>query len=90
MKLYLVTGLAVIGLAALSGCSGHQSAPEPTPGNIINGTRTQVIQMPPGFRNVAFTCYGTTGVYVASRGIGTETAVSSGLAVVAADPKCRG
>lgn len=88
---------ALIGavLVALSGCSAvQQDAPEPTPENIINGTRTQVIQMPEGFRNIAFTCYGTTGLYVTSRGWikgSTDknlTPLPSDVAAVPSDPKC--
>lgn len=64
-----VAALAAAGVLVLSGCSAvQQDAPEPTPDNIINGTATQVIQMPDGFRNLAFTCHGTVGLYVTSRG----------------------
>jgi len=67
VKLLAVASIAMI---LVSGCATevHQDAPEPTPSDIINGTNTQVIQMPEGFRNVAFTCHGTVGIYVTSRG----------------------
>ena len=69
MKKISVIAIALSAVVVMSGCSSvQQSAPEPTPDDIINGTNTQVIQMPEGFRNVAFTCHGTTGVYVTSRG----------------------
>lgn len=78
----------------LTACSSmKEDAPEPTPDNIVNGTHTQVIRMPDGFRNIAFTCYGTSGVYVTSRGVfqnGNKdaTPLASGLAVVSNDPHC--
>ncbi len=70
MKLSVAAAGISMGLAfGLSSCNpAQQDAPEPTPDNIINGTNTQVIQMPEGFRNIAFTCHGTTGLYVTSRG----------------------
>jgi hypothetical protein len=92
-------GRAVVALAlvaVLAGCSETKAdAPEPTPDNIVDGTHTQVIRMPDGFRNVAFTCYGTTGLYVTSRGWieGSMTDVASlpsALAVQPGDPKCSG
>jgi hypothetical protein len=95
-----VKRIAVLGVAALvlvgtsaSSCDVQQDAPEPTPDNIVNGTNTQVIQMPDGFRNVAFTCYGTNGVYVTSRGTyqhGGENAtpLASGVFVVPNDSHC--
>lgn len=83
--------LAMLSLTVLllSGCSAtHNDAPEPSSSNIINGSHTQVIQMPNGFRNVAFTCYGNVGVYVTSRGCDTCTIVGSDIAVLANDPHC--
>jgi len=84
-------------LLVLSGCgnSSQKDAPEPTPANIVNGTNTQVIQMPDGFRNIAFTCYGPNGVYVTSRGVyqaGGEhaTPLASSVFVLANDPHCSG
>lgn len=82
-------------VALLAGCSETKTdAPEPTPDNIVNGTHTQVIRMPDGFRNVAFTCYGTTGIYITSRGWMQEsgqnvTSLPSSIAVQPNDVKCR-
>lgn len=80
----------------LGGCGGavKESAPEPIPDNIVNGTHTQVIRMPDGFRNVAFTCYGSNGVYVTSRGVfkngnSDATTLPSSIAVVENDPMCK-
>lgn len=94
MKRRIILPLVAI-LAVVSGCSEvHQDAPEPSPSDIINGARTQVIQMPEGFRNVAFTCYGTVGIYVTSRGWikGSAdknlTPLPSDIAVVPNDPHC--
>lgn len=89
----VATGLTVVLALTAESCDSQQDAPEPTPENIINGTNTQVIQMPDGFRNVAFTCYGTSGVYVTSRGAyqhGGDGAVplASSLFVVPNDPHC--
>lgn len=82
---------------ALGGCTSDTKtdAPEPTPENIVNGTHTQVIRMPDGFRNLAFTCYGTVGVYVTSRGWIEASAskelvpLPSSIAVLANDPHCQ-
>lgn len=87
--------LVAIGAGLLMGCSETKAdAPEPTPDNIVNGTHTQVIKMPDGFRNVVFTCYGTTGIYVTSRGWieGSTTDVTSlpsSIAVQPNDVKCK-
>lgn len=82
---------------ALAACSNdaQKDAPEPKPSDITNGTHTQVIQMPDGFRNVAFTCYGSTGIYVTSRGVYEASGVNvaslpSSIAAVPNDPHCVG
>lgn len=97
-KLTRVAGF-LIGFAMvwfITGCSEMQSdAPEPTPDNIVNGRNTQVIRMPDGFRNVAFTCYGQNGIYVTSRGWVQASAdknivpLPSDIAVVTNDPQCQ-
>ena len=84
--------IAAVGLS--TGCGATKGdAPETTPDNIVNGTHTQVIRMPDGFRNVAFTCYGTTGIYVTSRGwvegsAADVVSLPSALSVQPGDPKC--
>lgn len=93
MKKTLIVASAVILLLAGCGSDSKKDAPEPTPDNIINGTHTQVIQMPDGFRNIAFTCYGTTGIYVTSRGYlqgsaNNVTSLPSDIAILDKDPKC--
>lgn len=87
--------LAVL-LVVLTGCESDtkKDAPEPTPDNIINGTNTQVIRMPDGFRNVAFSCYGTVGMYVTSRGwiqgsVQDIASLPSSIAVLENDPHCK-
>jgi hypothetical protein len=89
--------VALVALVALlAGCdsASKADAPEPAPADIVNGTHTQVIKMPDGFRNLAFTCYGTTGIYVTSRGWIQDSAskeltpLPSSIAVLANDPKC--
>lgn len=83
---------------ALVACSSmgddkKSDAPEPATGNIVDGTHTQILRMPDGFRNVAFTCYGTVGVYVTSRGPwqnGTADLppLPSSIALMPNDPHC--
>lgn len=94
MKTKLIAA-AVATVLVLTACSGETKtdAPEPTPENIVNGTNTQVIRMPDGFRNVAFTCYGTTGIYVTSRGWlqsqSTDVvSLPSSITVLDKDPHC--
>lgn len=81
---------ASIGLMmVLVGCGESKGdAPEPTSSNIKPGTNTQVIQMPDGFRNIVFSCYGTVGVYVTSRGTAETEPAASGVTVLANDPHC--
>jgi len=85
------TALTALALTTAGSCDTHESSPEPTSSNIINGTKTQVIRMPDGFRNVAFTCYGPQGVYVTSRGdVNAATPQPSAVFVVPNDPHCVG
>lgn len=78
-----------VSLLVLTGCGATKGdAPEPTGSNILNGTNTKVIKMPDGFRNIAFTCFGTTGVYVTSRGVAETDPQPSGVAVLPNDPNC--
>lgn len=90
---FVASALAV---ALVAGCSAtKENAPEPTPENIVNGRNTQVIRMPDGFRNIAFTCYGLQGVYVTSRGWVAGSAdknivpLPSSISVVENDSNCR-
>ena len=82
----LALGLIVVGLASCSATKA--AAPEPTGANIRPGTHTRVIQMPNGFRNIAATCDGTTGVYVTSRGVAEADPQPSSVAVLPNDPAC--
>jgi len=89
----VVAGCTALYLFAGCGKQTKGDAPEPTPNNIVNGTNTQVIRMPDGFRNVAFTCYGPNGVYVTSRGTyqtGAKDALplASSVFVLPNDPHC--
>jgi len=78
--------LAIVAAVAVTTACGssHQSSQDP---GGQPGTRSAVIQFPRGFRNVAVTCYGTTGVYVTSRGTTSDN--PSSVAVLADDPHCR-
>jgi hypothetical protein len=79
----------LIGGLVLSGCAAtHQDAPDPTAANTHPGTNEAVIQFPEGYRNVAFECHGSTGVYVTSRGVSSDV-ITSGIAVLANDPACK-
>ena len=81
---------ALIGAATtISACSAtHQSAPGPTPTSIGNGNNAAVIQEPNGFRNVAFSCFGSNGVYVTSAA--ADDSLPSSVFVVPNDPHCSG
>ena len=83
-SLIVILGMTVIGLSACG--SSHTSSSDPG-GN--PGSRQAVIQMPYGFRNVAFSCHGTTGVYVTSRSVTANVELPSSIAVLANDPSCR-
>lgn len=87
-----LAALAAAVTLALTACNlgggTKSSAPEPTPGHVIDGTGTTVIRMPDGFRNVVFTCFGPNGVYVTSRGGDTDTTLPSSVFVLANDPHC--
>lgn len=82
----IIIGLVSAGALALGACgSSHQSAPDP---GGSPGTNQRVIQFPYGFRNVAFSCFGTNGVYVTSRSVTTD--LPSGMFVVPNDVHCSG
>lgn len=87
---YVLAGAVTVGaLVALTGCPAtKQDAPEPESGSIRNGTHTRVIKMPNGFRNIAATCEGTTGIYVTSRGVAETDPQPSSVAVLPNDPAC--
>lgn len=85
-----VAALLALTLTTAGSCDPTKSdAPEPTGPNVLDGTHTQVIRMPDGFRNVVFSCYGTDGVFVTSRGDSTNPLTSS-VYVVPNDPHCVG
>lgn len=94
--LFVFAGSAVLVFGLAVACGVKADAPEPAPENIVDGKNTHVIRMPNGFRNVAVTCYGTTGVYVTSRGWsesstgqgGSGDSLPSGITVLANDPSC--
>lgn len=88
-------GLSAIAIGlGLAGCSNfnQKSLPEPVTNHYL--TRQVAYTLPDGFRNVAFGCNGTVGVYVTSRGAfknsGTDvTSLPSSVAVLADDPNCK-
>ena len=77
--------LAAVSIIALAGCSTHSSAPDPT--TIGTGDRAAVIKEPNGFRNIAFSCFGTNGVYVTSAG--ADDSLPSSVYVVPLDVNCK-
>lgn len=89
MKKTLIGVCLAAAAVVLAGCDvTHQDAPDPTATNTHPGTHEAVIQEPNGFRNVAFECNGSTGIYVTSRGVSSDV-ITSGIAVLADDPACR-
>lgn len=90
MRKLLAVSLFLSGLALTSCSATHQDAPDPTPSNIFVGTNPHVIQEPDGFRNVAFSCWDSTGVYVTSRGTDASSGITSSVAVILNDPHCKG
>jgi hypothetical protein len=89
-KLGAVVAIFALGFGLASCSATKQDAPEPTGDNVKPGTHTRVIQMPNGFRNIAATCEGTTGIYVTSRGIAETDPQPSSVALLANDPACGG
>jgi hypothetical protein len=82
---------AVMVAAVSAGCgAAHQSAPDVAPADAHPGTHAGAIQMPDGFRNVAFSCHGSVGVYVTSYGLNDSSGRVSGIAVLKDDPNCAG
>ncbi len=80
--------LAAILLGAGS-CDSHADAPDPcirNPSNCAACSHAHVIHMPDGFRNVSFSCYDTTGIYVTSAAASDNQ--PSSIAVVLNDPHC--
>lgn len=86
--LTLAGALAAVLLAA--GCSETHESSAPVPHNAIaDTTKTGVLRMPDGFRNVAYGCHGPNLVYVTSRS-DDGSAISSSVAVSPNDPYCTG
>lgn len=82
---------AALLILALAGCTAaHESAPDVAPSDARPGTHAGAIQEPSGFRNVAFSCHGTVGVYVTSYGLNDSNGRVSGIAVLKDDPNCAG
>jgi hypothetical protein len=87
IQLGTIATMLVIGVGATAGsCDTHQDAPEPTGKSIVNGTNAIVIQSADGYRNVYFSCFGTTGIYVTSAG--GDDSLPSSVAVLGSDPAC--
>lgn len=87
-KIGLVIAAVLLLPLLTAGTCTHQSAPDPTPGNTVNGINIVVIKMPDGFRNVAVACMADgTGVYVTSAS--AADTLPSGVAVLKDDPLCQ-
>jgi hypothetical protein len=85
-KTLVLAGLSLIAVGLLAGCGTHASGKDPVGANIQQGTNAHTIQMPYGFRNVTFECFGPNGVYVTSAG--ADDSLPSSVYVVANDPMC--
>ena len=82
----LFASAALLGFGAVAGCStAHSDVSGPTITDIHPGTHGRVIQEPDGFRNVSFSCNGTTGIYESST---AGDHLGSSVAVLANDPAC--
>lgn len=76
---------AVLLLTQASSCDTHQDS---TQDKVDHGPAKVTMDYPDGFRNVAFKCNGTVGVYVTSAS--ASDTLPSGIAVVKDDPNCAG
>lgn len=98
-RLAAMAASAVLALSACgTGGSAKKDAPDvdcnAKPSPCIDLAHATILREPNGFRNIAFGCFGTTGVYVTSRGIyevGAQNAVPlpSTVTVLANDPACK-
>jgi hypothetical protein len=77
-------GIIIAVLAGADSCD-HTSSSDPH--QSVPGKNQVVFQNPNGFRNVVFSCNGSTGMYVTSAGV--SDTLPSGIAVLANDPACK-
>lgn len=96
IKRYTLVALAAVSVLALTACDPtKQSSPDPTGDHIRMTAPHAVIGMPDGFRNVAEACDdGGNMILVTSRGsdfAGGQNGggLSSGIAVILNDPRCK-
>jgi hypothetical protein len=78
---------ALLGTAALAGCSGLKHASD-NKGSVQPTGPASIIQFPYGFRNVAYKCDGPNMVYSGSAGV--DDSLPPSIAVVPNDPRCPG
>lgn len=88
-----LSAIAVAAVAVVAGCGGERGQNVDKKSERDTGPAL-IINMPKGFRNVAFKCYGPNGVYVTSRGDalsgGNQGAeLPSSVYVVAGDENCK-
>lgn len=81
-------GFMLIGILAACGTPTHQDAPDPSGPSIKDAQNLRTLNMPDGFRNVAYGCdqFGNL-VYVTSAG--NDDTRPSGIFVLPNDPHCK-
>jgi len=87
-------GLSAFGLVMLVGCGASERNQNVDKKSARDIGPALIINMPRGFRNVAFKCYGPNGVYVTSRGDAFSSGdqgpeLPSSVYVVAGDENCK-
>jgi hypothetical protein len=99
---WVALGVSLLSLGVVSACGSDSKADASFSCSdaTADGTsacgdpaRMKVFTMPEGFRNVAFGCNGSTGIYVTSRGwskngYGDVPSLPSAIAAVPNDPAC--
>lgn len=85
------TAAALLAVVTLTGCgergqNAQKAARDTAPAVVLN--------FPQGFRNVAFKCYGTVGIYVTSRGDSASSGskgseLPSSVSTQVNDPNCQ-
>lgn len=76
-KIGKIVAVGTLALVTLGGCNWGGDAKADAkdvdcnvkPSPCFSLTRASIIRQPDGFRNLSFGCWGTTGIYVTSRGI---------------------
>lgn len=81
MRRAIISGVLLLALAGCSDWNDDRGRGDAPVGN-KDDTEADVINMPDRFANVAFKCYGTTGIYTSTRPMAFQ--------VIKEDPNCVG